>query len=288
MFAALAGSLLAFGLLVLIKGAFPGKVSLNARLAEFSGSADGSLVQEQDSLLEIYSLMLLQTAKGDNLERYESDVLVTGSDLQSTAVEKVKTAGLGAGSLAALAILFGVVGDPLGLLITCAMGAFGGYFFPDLQLKKDAADRRLEFSRTLTAYMTLLSSSISGGGGLSTALSDAAAMGDGWVFDNIRGALESARLDGTSAWVAMERLGQRLNVIALIELAGSLTLAGNSGARVTETLVSRAQSSREKELAEVRSEAEAKSAKLGVPVGLIMITWVFFVGYPAITGISGF
>lgn len=287
MLAALAGALLATGVLVLVKGVFPGKTSLNARLAEFADDAE-DLFQQEDSLLQVYSLMLLETVKGEDIERYESDVLVTGSDLPGIAVEKVKSAGLGAGVIAALAILFGWVSNPLGLLIAIVVGAAAGYLYPDMELKKKAVARRVEFSRALTAYMTLLGSSISGGGGLATALSDAAAMGDGWVFDHIRGALEVSRLDGTSPWVALDRLGQRLNVVPLIELAGSLTLAGNSGARVTETLAARAQSSREKELSEVRSEAEAKSAKLGIPVGMVMLTWVFFVGYPAITGISGF
>ena len=76
-------------------------------------------------------------------------------------------------------------------------------------------------------------------------------------------------------------------MIPLIELASALTLAGTSGARVTETLVARAHSNREKELAEVRSEAEEKSSKLGLPVGLIMVTWVFFIGYPAVKGLVG-
>ena len=135
--------------------------------------------------------------------------------------------------------------------------------------------------------MCIRDSSISGGGGLTTALSNAADMGDGWVFDHIRGALADARIEALSPWVTLERVGQRLQVIPLIELASALTLAGTSGARVTETLVARAHSNREKELAEVRSEAEEKSSKLGLPVGLIMVTWVFFIGYPAVKGLVG-
>jgi len=287
MFAALAGALFALGLLVFLKGAFPGKLSLGARLAQFN-DASGDLAAKEQPLLEVYSLMLLETIKGDAIDVYETDVLVTGSDLQSIAVAKTKAAGIGAGGLAAVSIMLGMVSDPLGLLVACSFGAVGGYLQPDMDLKKRAAARRLEFSRTLTAYMTLLGSSISGGGGLTTALTDTASMGNGWVFDHIRGALQTAKLDGVSAWVALERLGQRLNVVPLIELAGSLTLAGNSGARVTDTLVSRAKSSREKELSEVRSESEAKSAKLGMPVGMVLVTWILFVGFPAIMGVAGF
>lgn len=284
MFAALAGALFAAGLLVLLRGIFPQRVSLAARLATFS---DGTLnVDVDDNLFELYSLRLLEVIKGDQLESYESDVLVSGSDLPATAVAKSKSAGVTGVAFAALTVFIGVVSSPLGLLVAIAIGAAAGYVRPDFTLKKVAAARRVEFSHTLTGFMTLLSSSISGGGGLTTAIDDAAAMGDGWVFDHIKEVLAEARLDGTSAWVALERLGERLGVGALIEIAGSLTLAGSSGARVTETLVSRAHSSRQKELAEARAEAETKSAKLGGPVAMILGSWMIFVVYPAISGLS--
>jgi Flp pilus assembly protein TadB len=284
MFAALAGALFAAGLLVLLRGIFPQRRSLANQLAVFS---DGSVnVEVEDNLFEFYSLKLLETVKGDQLEAYESDVIVSGSDLPSTAVDKSKSALVAGIGLAGASIFMGIVSSPMGLLITTVIGAALGYIYPDFKLKKVAAARRVEFSQTLTGFMTLLSSSISGGGGLTTAIDDAAAMGDGWVFDHIKQALAEARLDGTSAWVALERLGEKLGVVPLIEIAGSLTLAGSSGARVTETLVSRAHSSRQKELAEARSDAESKSAKLGGPVAMILTSWMAFVVYPAISGLS--
>jgi len=282
MAAAFAGALFAAGLLILLQGLFPKRETLADRIALFDTESISLDSTASESLLDSYALRLLETVKGDKLERFESDLLVSGSDLQTSSIEKLKGGAATGGGLAALAILLEWVSDPLGLLMVVLVGSALGYSFPDFELKKKAAARRVEFSQTLTAFMTLLNSSISGGGGITTALDDASAMGDGWVFAHIRDSLAAARLDGTSAWVALERLGQKLQVVPLIELAGALTLAGASGARVTETLVARAQSSREKELAEVRAEAEAKSSKLGLPVGMIMMTWVFFIMYPAV------
>ena len=282
MFAALAAALFAAGVLVIVAGLFPPKPTLANRLAEFNEDPSLMSAGTSASALDTYSLMLLETLKGDKLEAYESDVLVSGGDMPSIAVDKAKAAAGCALLLGAGAWLLEWVSNPLSLLIVVTLGSAIGYHLPDLELKKKAEARRVEFSHSLTAFMTLLSSSISGGGGLNSALADAAAMGDGWVFDHIRSALNEARLEGISAWLALERLGLKLQVIPLVELSGSLTLAGTSGARVTETLVSRAASSREAELAEVRGDAEATSSKLGVPVGMIMMTWVFFIGYPAV------
>ena len=287
MSAALAGAFLAAGLLLVLQGLFPKKPTLALRLAQFN---DGSLDLQQgpkESLLQSYALQLLETVKGEKLERYESDLLVSGGDLPTAAVEKVQSAAIVGAGFGVVGVLIGAVSGPVGLFAALALGAVLGYSYSDFELKKKAAARRVEFAHTLTTYMTLLTSSISGGGGLTTALDDAVAMGDSWVFDHIRECLAAARLEGVSPWNALEQLGHRLQVVPLIELAGALTLAGASGARVTETLTSRAHSSRQKELSEVRAEAEAKSSKLGLPVGMIMMTWVIFIIFPAIQSLLG-
>jgi len=287
MLAALAGALLAIGLLVIIDGLFPKRVDLATRLSVFNDDVASINLATPDSLISSYALTLLENVKGEKLELFAADVAVTGSNLQHVAVEKLKAAGGAAALTAALSVFFGWVSSPLWLMVVAGGAGVVGYNLPDIELKKKAAERRIEFSRALTAFMTLLTSSIAGGGGINNALNDASLMGEGWVFVHIRDALDEANLSGTSSWVALERLGRDLNISALIELAGSLTLAGTSGARVTETLIARAESSRAKELAEVRADAEAKSSKLGLPVGLIMLAWAGFMAFPAILNLTG-
>ena len=202
-------------------------------------------------------------------------------------MEKAKAGGSAAIFAGFIAMLFDFAGGGAGLLIIALVGAVLGYQLPDLELKKKADRRRVEFSRALTAFVTLIGASISGGGGITTAMSDAAAMGEGWVFVKLRNALDEANLSGTSPWLALDRLGRQLRVNPLVELAGSLTLAGSSGARITETLHARAESSREKELAEIRSAAEAKSSSLGMPVGFMLVGWAIFIAYPAVLSLMG-
>lgn len=286
MTAAITGALFAIGFLILLQGLFPPKPGLTARLSQFSDQELGASIVDH-SLVQSLAITLLQTVKGDKIEEFQADLAVTDITFEHMAMEKAKAAA-GAGMLvAALARYFGLINGPMGLLMVIVIGAILGYVAPDLDLKKKATARRVEFSRALTAFITLLGSSISGGGGITTAMNDAASMGDGWVFEKIRDALDTAYLEGTSAWIALDKLGRHLQVTPLIELAGSLTLAGTSGARITETLGARAESSRAKELAEVRSDAEAKSSQLGLPVGLMLLAWALFMGYPAIRGLMG-
>jgi len=287
MIAAIAGATLVLGLLVVLRGAFPQKQNLADRLGEFS-EVDMHVSRSIDDSLSLQlAKTLLETVKGDDIFNLRSDLEVTDTSFDDFAIEKAR-AGLAAGvCLALVAKLAGVISGGMPLLIVGILAASVGYMAPDFELKKKAKARRLEFSRALTSFITLIGSSISGGGGVSTAMRDAVAMGNGWVFDKLRNALDEAALNGTSSWHALDALGCKLQVTALIELAGSLTLAGNSGARVTETLHSRAESSRAKELAEMRSEAEAKSSTLGLPVGIMLIGWVIFLGYPAVAALAG-
>ena len=287
MIAALAGATLVLGFLVVLRGAFPQKATLAERLAEFSEVELQGTRNAEDSLFLQLAKMLLETVKGDDIVNLRADLEVTNTSFDDFAQEKAR-AGLAAGLCVTLvANLIGFISGGVPLLIVGFMAGSLGYIAPDFELKKKAKARRLEFSRALTAFITLIGSSISGGGGVTTAMRDAVAMGNGWVFDKLRNALDEAALSGTSSWHALDALGSKLQVPALIELAGSLTLAGNSGARVTETLHSRAEASRAKELAETRSDAEAKSSTLGLPVGLMLLGWVIFLGFPAISGLAG-
>jgi len=282
MVAALTGALFAFGVLILLEGLFPKKADLGTRLAVFNEESSGLAIAVPESPLVAYAMSLLVLVKGDKLEQYESDVEVVGDTMEKMAVEKLKTAAAAAAMLGLAGVFFGYIASPLALLIAAAVGVLIGYNVPDLELKKKAAARRLEFSRALTAFMTLLTSSIAGGGGIGTALKDSAQMGSGWVFDHITSTLDDAQLSGMSPWIALEKLGARLQIDPLIELAASLTLAGASGARITETLAARAEASRAKELADVRGAAEARSAKLGAPVGMLMLAFGGFIAFPAI------
>lgn len=282
MLAAIAGAMLALGVLVVIHGLFPPKKTLAQQLTPFT---DAELLHDEPNSFETAAVVILETVKGDKLDDYLSDVEVTDVGLAKIASEKLKAALGGGGLIATFAAVLGIATGPFGLLVALVIGAVVGYKVPDIELAKKAAERRTEFSRALTSFMTLLGSSISGGGGITTALKDASAMGDGWVFDKMRRALDEGHLQGISAWVALERLGRELRVVPLVELGSALTLAGASGARITDTLSARAESAREKELAEVRSDAEAKGSKLGLPVGLMLIAWAIFMAYPAVTSL---
>lgn len=228
---------------------------------------------------------LFRSVRSESIDDVQKDALVAGTTLTEIAVDKLN-AGIGGGVLTTvLAFAVGLVSGPIGILITLLASGSVAYFLPDADLRKRASNRRNEFAEALNAFVNLVAVSVAGGGGVATAMTDASAIGRGWVFDAIRQALTESRLQGESPWVGLDRLGRQLDVVPLVELAGSLALTGASGAQMTETLLARAESGRQRELADARAEAERRSESMTIPLAVLMLAWMGFIGYPAVSNL---
>jgi len=288
--AALIGSLLGLGIIILLRGAYPPRATLAERISSVDTPLLGYDPDEDDDLPEQsiermrqrFAMYVLRTAKGEKIKDVQADVAVSQGDLLTHALDKLSGA-VGVMILAlVIGMMTGFVSTFIGGIVVACAGAAAGYIIPDFELAKKAKQGRFEFERALNTFVGLVSVSMSGGGGLNTAMADAASVGSGWVFESLRATLTDAQLRNEPAARALDRLGHQLNVEGLIELAGALSLAGESGARVTDTLIARAETGREKELSEARTLAEKTSANLGIPVGALIFGWLGFLGYPAI------
>ena len=123
---------------------------------------------------------------------------------------------------------------------------------------------------------------LAGGGGVETALADAASVGSGWAFAYLRRALDQARLARQTPWAALGRLGQELGVGELSELAASVALAGTEGAKVRASLAAKAASLRTHELAEAETADQAATERMSLPVVLLFAGFLLFLGFPAV------
>ena len=157
-----------------------------------------------------------------------------------------------------------------------------GFFAPDLGVHAEAARRRRDFRHALGSFLDLVTIALAGGGGVETALGDAASTGDGWAFERLRHALDAARLARETPWAALDRLGTELGVGALSELAANIGLAGTEGAKVRTSLAAKAASLRSHQLAEAETVAQAATEKMSLPVVLLFAGFLLFIGYPAI------
>ncbi|MFH8795755.1 type II secretion system F family protein [Streptomyces sp. NPDC017941] len=155
------------------------------------------------------------------------------------------------------------------------------FFLPDLEVRRDAQDKRRDLRRVIGAYLDLVSMSLAGGRGLPEALMAAAEVSDGWATQRIRNALADARITGISQWQALGALGEALGVEELKDLSASLALVADDGAKVRESLASRAETMRHRELAEIEGSAGEKSQSMLVAQLLLCAGFLVFLIFPA-------
>jgi tight adherence protein C len=180
------------------------------------------------------------------------------------------------------------VAVPFGLVALTGL-CFGaaGFLLPDLLLRDAARVRREAFRSALSAYLDLVNVLLAGAAGTETALAAAADAGDGWAFGEIRAALERARVMRTSPWDAFNALGVELGVDELQELAASVRLAGEQGAKIKASLAAKAASLRAQQLARTEAAAHAASERMAIPNVLMFLGFLIFAGYPALISIVG-
>ncbi|MDJ0464411.1 type II secretion system F family protein [Streptomyces sp. H27-C3] len=167
---------------------------------------------------------------------------------------------------------------PVWLALLCGIGFF---MLPDLEVRRDAADKRRDLRRVIGAYLDLVAMNLAGGRGLPEALMAAADVSDGWALRRIRGTLADARITGVSQWQALGSLGEELGIDELKDLSASLALVADDGAKVRESLASRAETMRHREMAEIEGSAGEKSQSMLVAQLLLCAGFLVFLIYPA-------
>ena len=221
-----------------------------------------------------------------------SDLAMCDRTLTEVTTERLLGALIGAVLPLAMLVLttLGGSGLPLPLLMVCSLIlAVLGFILPVIQLRTRASARRREFRTALSAFLDLVSIMLAGGAGIETALVSASRVGDGETFIRIADALDVARSRRQSLWEVLAVEGERLGIEELPELAATIRLGGEKGARMTASLVAKASSMRSKQLAEIEAQANSATERMGLPMVLLFLGFLVLLGYPALQMInSGF
>lgn len=161
----------------------------------------------------------------------------------------------------ALALIAGA-----GLLLPAAAGlgfALIGYVLPDLRLRSAEARQTQDATESLLTYFDLVTLERLANRSGSQALRTAAAMSDTPVFAAIRDALERSRLEQRAPYDELRRLGQELELPALVDLAEVMAL-DEAGASLATALRARVRELRDAHLTEAKIAAAAVSERLGI------------------------
>ncbi|MCU1398984.1 MAG: secretion system protein [Acidimicrobiales bacterium] len=274
------------GLFLLIRGLTPVPVSLELSLRRLQRT--GTSVEEtrtQSSLGDSRRASRLSVQLSRRLgSRVEGDLAVMGRSADAFAIEKLTTATSLAGVVVALTTVLALsnAAMPIGLTLVLLVAALaGGFVTPDLTLRTHAARRRDAFRHALSSYLDLVNVLLAGGAGIETSLEAGAQAGDGWAFEQLRNSLVRARSLRQSPWACFTELGERIGVQELSEIAASVQLAGEQGARVKLSLAAKASALRAHQMARIEADAQAATERMGVPTVLMFIGFIVLLGYPA-------
>ncbi|MCW2940320.1 MAG: type secretion system protein [Actinomycetia bacterium] len=288
--ALLAGGAVGLGLFVLSLALFPMRPGLAASLAAF----DSANKRRQESRTAPAAsrglrgevggaLARLYEARGWKRHSVRADLAILDRSFEAYLATKFLLpvgALLATPLIAAYCVFLGlpvVVPLWMGLLFAAMF-----FFFPDLQLRQEAGERRRDFRHVVGAFLDLVSLNLSGGRGVPEALMTASQIGDGWALRRIRETLSNARITGLTPWNALGLLGEELDIPELRDLAAALALVADDGAKVRQSLTARAASMRSREISDLEGRAGERSQSMLVAQLLFCAAFMLFLTYPAL------
>jgi hypothetical protein len=273
--------LAAAGLLLMVRGLVGTTTPLTAVVAE--------LHRPRTTASRLRRDIVVGNLAGAPSPRRDADLAVCERDLAGWVTDRCRWAALGTGPGLVL-VVFAAAGAVPAVRVTMAVaatavGAVAGWWWARVDLASDAAKARRAFRHALASYLQLVTILMAGGAGVETAMFDAAAVGTGRAFGQLRAALTTAQARREPPWGQLGALGTRIGVRELEELQAAMTLAGG-GAQVRESLTAKAAAITANDLAAVEAEAQARSETMVLPVALMFAGFLVLLGYPALAALS--
>lgn len=235
-------------------------------------------------------LLVEQGVERIALKSNEKDLVLCGRTPSELVTQKLLYAVLGGVGTALVVVMFEQSVGLSGRLVAVPLAVVGscvGFVLPDLLLRKMAAQRRRDYVHSFSGFLDLVNVLLAGGAGIETALVAAADAGDGPAFESLRIALTRAQTTHRSPWAELHELGNRIGVDQIIEVSGSLQLAGEHGARVRSSLAARADSLRFRQMTEIEASANAATERMGLPMVMLFVGFLVLIGYPAVINVIG-
>src|SRR5436190_22691388 len=298
--ALIAGAVLGLGMFLLVLALIPGRPSLAGRLAAFdaaylpaararrlpAGGGESRIIRRLGTMLARFC-----AEQGWEFPSLRANLALVGKSFESYLASKLLLAvfGLLLGPLLLAALTLGGVRLPFagpvwaGLLLATVF-----FFLPDLELKQRVDKRRRDFRHAIGAFLDLVAMNLAGGRGVPEALMSASEIGTGEAMRRIRDALINARIIGQTPWQALGALGEEVRIDELRDLSAALSLVAEDGAKVRESLATRAASLRRRELAELQGQAGERSQSMLVAQMLLAGAFLIFLIYPAVRVMLGF
>jgi tight adherence protein C len=273
--ALLAGGTVGLGLWLVIRELVPAAPALGPALRQLQAPTPTSAASaEGDGMAGIL---------GRWVRIPRQDLALTGSSPQRYATELVGFAAVGLVFPPVFSLILALSGIHLPIAVPGLAGMalsvlFG--FLVNVSVHQRATDAREEFARHVAVYLDLIALELAASRGPVEALERAAAVGTGWVPQRIRQALANSRLHLQPPWQGLRQVADQIGVPDLGDVGDMMTLLGDEGAPVYDTLRARAASIRAALLAREEDHANTATTALYIPTSLLVFVLFIIAAYP--------
>lgn len=291
------GALVGLGVFLLIRALIPSRPSAAVTVAQIDALRDlgpysAENKEKSESVKELIGRKAAEfyASQGWQMRSLRADLAILDRGWEAFLTSKLGLAAVGFFLPPLFYVALWFVGFHLTVLIPLwlSLGLAALFFMlPDLEVRRDAKEKRADFRRVITAFLDLVSMNLSGGRGLPEAIMSAAEISNSWAVLRIRGALTAARLSGQTQWAALSALGTTLGVDELVDLGHAIALTADDGAKIRQSLASRAETMRRRELADIEGKAGQQSQSMLVAQLLLCTGFLIYLIFPAIVEISG-
>jgi tight adherence protein C len=289
------GSLAGLGLFLIVRGLVPARPALGSALDRLHTAALPGLSVGGSGIVPAAGPGAIGSALAASpllswIQPPTVELRLIGQSIDRYLIEKIAYTLIGL-LLPAMSVLgLGLFGIHVFWVVPtiAALGlAVGMFFLVDTNVRQKADLAREEFRRVVATYLTLVGLVRYGGAGAVESLESAASIGDGWVFERIRDALADARYANEAPWARLRQVSVEIGVPDLGDVGDIMSLVGDQGAQVYETLLARAQSLRVAMRTKEAQRAAAVTTFMYVPTSMLLMVLLVLIGYPAISRIIG-
>ncbi len=271
----LAGAAVGLGLFLILREFAPGVPALGPALRQLHAPTPGGGVRAHASGP--------LAAVSSHLRIPHRELALIGYSTERYTTEKVGFAVVGLLFPPVFSFVLALSGIRLSIIIPAAAGlllAILFFFLVDVSVRQKAAEAREEFSRHVAVYLDLIALELAASRGPTEALERAAAVGGGWVSRRIRETLQNSRLRLEPPWEGLKQVAAEIGVPDLGDVGDIMTLSGDEGAQVYDTLRSRAESMRASILAKEEERANTATTALYIPTSLLVFVLFIIAAYP--------
>ena len=281
---AFGGMVVALGLVLGVLALRPAPPQLSAALAQLSAAPSTMTVAPVTGSPDRWGWLPPSVARfiEGHVGVSDADLAIVDMTRAQLAARKVSRAGFGLLLPAVMTALLALIGAappfvlPAGFALALSLIL---WFTPSSEVKTKATRARAQFQAVLRAFLTLVAQERAARGSPTEALEESSRTWQAWSFQVIHTEVLRAELAGEQPWDALRRLGTRLGVEDLRELADIVSTAAD-GAAVFDTLLAEARNLHHAEMAAQQAEANATSERLIQPIALLAIGFVLLLLVP--------